>query len=130
VNRLVERVKKLISQHKGDKHLIDAFEDWKPADKIHGEEVDKLADALKKEVEKQKIATNEADKKADIADKRVKFLEAENPRLITQEAQLAERIKNIAEQLKKLERDFGVSEGQNATLEALLCELKKKEANA
>lgn len=130
MNRLVERVKKLISQHKGDKHLIDAFEDWKPADKIHDEEVGKVADALKKEVEKQKIATNEADKKADIADKRVKFLEGENPRLITQEAQLAERIKNIAEQLKKLERDFGVSEGQNATLEALLCELKKKEANA
>ncbi|KAJ6124278.1 hypothetical protein N7471_011595 [Penicillium samsonianum] len=56
VNRLVERVKKIISQQKGAKHLIDALKDWKAADKIHDEEVDKLVDALK-EVESQTAAT-------------------------------------------------------------------------
>ena len=130
VNRLVERVKKLISQHKGDKSLIEAFEEWKAADKIHDDEVDKLVDSLKKDVETQIAATKAAQTKADAAEAKFKKLEAENARLVTLDAQLAERVKTVAEQLKKLEAEFGVSEGQKATLEALLSELKKKETNA
>lgn len=130
VGRLVERVKKLISQHKGDKSLIDAFEDWKAADKIHDAEVDKLVDSLKKDVETQTAATKDALAKADIAEARFKNLEAENARLVTLDAQLSERVLSITEQLKRLEAEFGASEGQKATLEALLAELKKKETNA
>jgi chromosome segregation ATPase len=130
LDRLVARVKKISADEKEDHRMIRELEEWKKADKVHDDAVEKLVNELEKKVETQTAETKKAESKADTASKRVKVLEAENAGLATLEAQLTERIKHIAEQLKKLEGDFGVSEGQKATLEALLCELKKKEFNA
>jgi chromosome segregation ATPase len=130
VHSLVDRVKQLIAANNDNKHLIDALKEWKAADKIHDDKIDKLVDSLKQDVETQKAATKAAEDKAEIANGKFKDLEHENARLVTLEAQLAERVKSIAEQLRQLEGDFGVTQGQKATLEASLAELTKKEADA
>ncbi|KAJ5319102.1 uncharacterized protein N7506_011806 [Penicillium brevicompactum] len=132
ISHLTSRNRALEEQHKWDVEQIESFNNTisEKQTMIWGLTKENEKQRASKDVETQVTATKDALAKADIAEARFKNLEAENARLVTLDAQLSERVLSITEQLKRLEAEFGASEGQKATLEALLAELKKKETNA
>ncbi|KAJ5902745.1 hypothetical protein N7495_003273 [Penicillium taxi] len=134
IRSLEEKVQQLIAEHTGDEKekqaIIDAFETWKAVDKKHDDEVDALVDNLKKEVTAHSDAKSKADAALAESLARRADLEAENTKLSTLRTQLEALVNSIRDQLQKLEAEFGVSQGTNATLEALLRELTKKEESA
>lgn len=134
VKSLEAEIERLIAEHVGDeasrKALIDGFNKWKIADKVHDDKVAKLVDDLRQELGLEKDARTAADKKFADAVTSLAHVKAEKDGLETIRAQLEELITSIREKLAKAEAAFGVSEGEKASLEALLRELTRKEESA
>ncbi|KAJ5670042.1 uncharacterized protein N7477_005405 [Penicillium maclennaniae] len=134
VKSLEIKIQELIDQHTGDeasrKALVQGFAEWKRLDKIHDDKVLAQVTDLQKELHSERAAKTKAQDDLKDALARQAKLEGENAHLETLRAELDAVVKTIRDQLQRLEADLAASEGEKATLEALLRELTKKEESA
>ncbi|KAJ5950092.1 hypothetical protein N7454_001676 [Penicillium verhagenii] len=127
---LKAEVKRLVNHNIKDdllrESMMEAFEAWIIEDDREDQERERINQDLTKQLEEQRIATNNALVDLETAKQKLHELEAHNAGLVTKCAQYEELIKTLRDQLQASEEKYRVAEAGRVTLEGTNQGLQQK----